>query len=138
MRRRSAAVIEVHLPSWRNWQTRMVQVHVPATVWGFESLRWHQKRRSSQGSRVRLSRSHSGPWYPRNLESFAAAATAKRGGTQQALFADHSPPPPSDPTLSIQKRRKCGTMHGGEERQLENLAKRLVRTASVNDAGAEA
>ena len=20
----------------------MVQVHVPATVWGFESLRWHQ------------------------------------------------------------------------------------------------
>jgi hypothetical protein len=21
----------------------MVQVHVPATVWGFESLRWHQK-----------------------------------------------------------------------------------------------
>src|SRR5579862_5533362 len=30
------------LPSWRNWQTRMVQVHVPATVWGFESLRWHQ------------------------------------------------------------------------------------------------
>ena len=30
------------LPSWRNWQTRMVQVHVPARVWGFESLRWHQ------------------------------------------------------------------------------------------------
>ena len=33
------------VPSWRNWQTRMVQVHVPATVWGFESLRWHQEFR---------------------------------------------------------------------------------------------
>ncbi len=43
MRRRSAAATEAHVPSWRNWQTRMVQVHVPATVWGFESLRWHQK-----------------------------------------------------------------------------------------------
>src|ERR1700691_2883045 len=31
----------VFLPSWRNWQTRMVQVHVPARVWGFEFLRWH-------------------------------------------------------------------------------------------------
>ena len=38
------AAAEVYLPSWRNWQTRMVQVHVPATVWGFESLRWHQKQ----------------------------------------------------------------------------------------------
>ena len=27
---------------WRNWQTRMVQVHVPARVWGFESLLRHQ------------------------------------------------------------------------------------------------
>ena len=34
--------MKVHLPSWRNWQTRMVQVHVLARVWGFESLRWHQ------------------------------------------------------------------------------------------------
>src|SRR5450432_1987962 len=31
-----------HLPKWRNWQTRMVQVHVPARVWGFESLLRHQ------------------------------------------------------------------------------------------------
>src|SRR5712692_7162232 len=30
-------------PSWRHWQTRMVQVHVLARVWGFESLRWHQR-----------------------------------------------------------------------------------------------
>ena len=30
-----------HLPKWRNWQTRMVQVHVPARVWGFESLLRH-------------------------------------------------------------------------------------------------
>src|SRR5215467_753337 len=42
---RAAATIEVHLPSWRNWQTRMVQVHVPATVWGFESLRWHHSNK---------------------------------------------------------------------------------------------
>jgi hypothetical protein len=35
-------MVSAIVPSWRNWQTRMVQVHVPATVWGFESLRWHQ------------------------------------------------------------------------------------------------
>jgi|GEM_PF-6683443 hypothetical protein len=29
-------------PKWRNWQTRMVQVHVLARVWGFESLLRHQ------------------------------------------------------------------------------------------------
>jgi hypothetical protein len=29
-------------PKWRNWQTRMIQGHVPARVWGFESpLRHH-------------------------------------------------------------------------------------------------
>ena len=32
----------VPAPKWRNWQTRMVQVHVPARVWGFESLLRHQ------------------------------------------------------------------------------------------------
>src|ERR1035438_4807178 len=42
-RPRAAAALQIRLPSWRNWQTRMVQVHVPATVWGFESLRWHQE-----------------------------------------------------------------------------------------------
>ena len=30
------------LPKWRNWQTRVVQVHVLARVWGFESLLRHQ------------------------------------------------------------------------------------------------
>ena len=30
------------VPKWRNWQTRMVQVHVLARVWGFESLLRHQ------------------------------------------------------------------------------------------------
>jgi hypothetical protein len=30
------------VPEWRNWQTRMVQVHVLARVWGFESLLRHQ------------------------------------------------------------------------------------------------
>src|SRR5437868_6174249 len=29
------------MPKWRNWQTRMVQVHVPARAWGFESLLRH-------------------------------------------------------------------------------------------------
>ena len=32
-------------PKWRNWQTRMVQVHVSARTWGFESLLRHQKFR---------------------------------------------------------------------------------------------
>ena len=31
------------MPEWRNWQTRMVQVHVLARVWGFESLLRHQQ-----------------------------------------------------------------------------------------------
>jgi hypothetical protein len=30
------------MPKWRNWQTRVVQVHVLARVWGFESLLRHQ------------------------------------------------------------------------------------------------
>jgi hypothetical protein len=30
-------------PKWRNWQTRMVQVHVLARVWGFESPPRHQR-----------------------------------------------------------------------------------------------
>src|SRR5215510_11851165 len=38
-------------PKWRNWQTRMVQVHVPATVWGFESLLRHQVLKSSDLAR---------------------------------------------------------------------------------------
>ncbi len=31
------------LPKWRNWQTRMIQGHVPARVWGFESPLRHHK-----------------------------------------------------------------------------------------------
>ena len=31
---------------WRNWQTRMVQVHVKAISWGFKSLHPHQISRS--------------------------------------------------------------------------------------------
>ena len=31
------------VPKWRNWQTRVVQVHVLARVWGFESLLRHQR-----------------------------------------------------------------------------------------------
>jgi hypothetical protein len=30
------------VPKWRNWQTRVVQVHVLAREWGFESLLRHQ------------------------------------------------------------------------------------------------
>ena len=33
------------LPAWRNWQTRMVQDHVGATPWRFESSRRHKKNR---------------------------------------------------------------------------------------------
>ena len=33
------------VPKWRNWQTRMVQVHVLARVWGFKSLLRHQRFR---------------------------------------------------------------------------------------------
>ena len=42
--RLSATLSLVHVPKWRNWQTRMVQVHVLARVWGFESLLRHQNR----------------------------------------------------------------------------------------------
>jgi hypothetical protein len=31
----------------------MVQVHVPATVWGFESLRWHQEFEFNRGHSFR-------------------------------------------------------------------------------------
>ena len=31
-----------HLRMWRNWQTRMVQVHMKAISWGFKSLHPHQ------------------------------------------------------------------------------------------------
>ena len=33
---------------WRNWQTRMVQVHVKAISWGFKSLHPHQSLVSSE------------------------------------------------------------------------------------------
>src|ERR1700749_484595 len=41
--RRSAGPGARFVPKWRNWQTRMVQVHVPARVWGFESLLRHHE-----------------------------------------------------------------------------------------------
>ncbi len=35
-------LVRLQGPKWRNWQTRMVQGHVPARVWGFKSpLRHH-------------------------------------------------------------------------------------------------
>ena len=36
------------VPKWRNWQTRVVQVHVLARVWGFESLLRHHSLTISQ------------------------------------------------------------------------------------------
>ena len=42
----SASVLnDSPVPKWRNWQTRVVQVHVLARVWGFESLLRHQNPR---------------------------------------------------------------------------------------------
>src|SRR3954469_21810906 len=38
------------VPKWRNWQTRVVQVHVLARVWGFESLLRHQCSLNSTSS----------------------------------------------------------------------------------------
>jgi hypothetical protein len=37
------------LPLWRNWQTRMVQVHVTARSWGFNSLQRHFRGRAEVG-----------------------------------------------------------------------------------------
>ena len=36
------------VPKWRNWQTRVVQVHVLARVWGFESLLRHHRNMSPE------------------------------------------------------------------------------------------
>ena len=41
VRRRALNLCTV--PKWRNRQTRVVQVHVLARVWGFESLLRHQE-----------------------------------------------------------------------------------------------
>ena len=43
------------VPKWRNWQTRVVQVHVLARVWGFESLLRHQSFRINNLENVLLS-----------------------------------------------------------------------------------
>src|SRR5208283_3506812 len=43
------------VPKWRNWQTRVVQVHVLARVWGFESLLRHQISIKSIGRLENLS-----------------------------------------------------------------------------------
>ena len=43
LRNRCFAPDSCPVPKWRNWQTRMVQVHVLARVWGFESLLRHQE-----------------------------------------------------------------------------------------------
>jgi hypothetical protein len=45
----------VCLQSWRNWQTRMLEVHVPVRVWRFKSSRPHQP--GSPGP-VKLQRVH--------------------------------------------------------------------------------
>ena len=48
------SLLAIIVPKWRNWQTRVVQVHVLARVWGFESLLRHQIfLRSNQKQRFR-------------------------------------------------------------------------------------
>src|SRR3982750_452019 len=37
-----ACVVVMCRPKWRNWQTRMVQVHVPSREWRFKSSHPHQ------------------------------------------------------------------------------------------------
>ena len=44
------------VPKWRNWQTRVVQVHVLARVWGFESLLRHHDIPYLIESRVKTSK----------------------------------------------------------------------------------
>src|ERR1700739_3331894 len=69
------------LPSWRNWQTRMVQVHVPATVWGFESLRWHQQTEVRRaGLCLRPSKNLKAQSALRNRAENAEAGLAPSGG----------------------------------------------------------
>src|SRR6266568_2986231 len=43
-------------PKWRNWQTRMIQGHVPARVWGFKSPLRHQLLTASRLHQVYLMR----------------------------------------------------------------------------------
>ena len=46
-------VLDLYIvPKWRNWQTRVVQVHVLARVWGFESLLRHQSFKISSLERI--------------------------------------------------------------------------------------
>src|SRR5579863_2461485 len=42
------------VPKWRNWQTRVVQVHVLARVWGFESLLRHHRNHFSPTQSARI------------------------------------------------------------------------------------
>ena len=34
---------DLNVPPWRNWQTRMIQVHVPVRAWWFDSTRRHSR-----------------------------------------------------------------------------------------------
>src|SRR5258708_10575316 len=59
------------VPKWRNWQKRMVQVHVPARVWGFESLLRHHH----------FSGPHNGP--------LARRSTEREAHLQRRINSDH-------------------------------------------------
>src|SRR5690606_1466674 len=68
-------------PKWRNWQTRMVQVHVRATGWRFKSSLRHlfalDATRTggwSDGSILLIERSDEPPVFSLPQEDFAALA----------------------------------------------------------------
>ena len=44
----AARVAQQNLRSWRNWQTRTVQVRVVAIPWRFESSRPHNSKEASE------------------------------------------------------------------------------------------
>ena len=65
------------VPKWRNWQTRVVQVHVLAREWGFESLLRHQKQFKKASLRRGFLRLGFAPGL-RQLMGFSAVARCVR------------------------------------------------------------
>jgi hypothetical protein len=71
------------VPKWRNWQTRMVQVHVLARVWGFESLLRHQIRDASNC--LKIADNFSGAGEARQSRNYGKSAS------KTALFREDNP-----------------------------------------------
>src|SRR5690348_3023784 len=93
-------------PKWRNWQTRMVQVHVPARVWGFESLLRHQNKLSSCPGEATSDLSPALSLRPRKTPFWKSSFTAsdsQRTRTIRKLNSHSS----LGRELSWHKRRSC-------------------------------